>query len=374
MTGNRWDVSFLESMRKVGDPEADAVVSDVIKRHDIHLVNKMMLSIVANDDIVPDDMPKSVRDYLKKTAVLPDWADMELIERGEKFFDLHWPIVVTLLFCASLPSAYAACRGAQVLFLTQRITKHIHRRIFETAQFIMDVMAPRGLEPDGTGIRAAQKVRLLHTTIRSHIEYMPEWKEKWNPEWGVPINQEDLAGTLMTFSVQVLRGMKRFQIPVTQEQEEAYMHAWKVVGHIMGVQHDLMPENYQDALDLALTIFDSQMEASTAGVELTKALMDFMQRLGPARLLPGLAATMIRHSVDKDVADMLDVPKSNWTAILLSAELFIFRTLERLGLIDSGHSRLLQRFSFDIVQELVKIDRGGNRGLFRIPPELRSPI
>ena len=71
MTGNRWDVSFLESMRKVGDPEADAVVSDVIKRHDIHLVNKMMLSIVANDDIVPDDMPKSVRDYLKKTACCP---------------------------------------------------------------------------------------------------------------------------------------------------------------------------------------------------------------------------------------------------------------------------------------------------------------
>lgn len=374
MTANRWDPAFLKSMRKVGDPEADAVVSDVIKRHDIQCVNDMMRSIVANDDIVPEEMPKSVRKYLKETAALPDWADMELIERGEKFFDLHWPIVVTLLFCASLPSAYAACRGAQVLFLTQRITKHIHRRIFETAQFIVDVMAPRGLEPDGKGIRAAQKVRLLHTTVRHHIEYDPRWKEKWNPEWGVPINQEDLAGTLMTFSVQVLRGMKKFQIPITHEEEEAYLHAWKVVGHIMGVSPDLMPENYPDALDLALTIFDSQMEASTAGVELTKALLDFMQRLGPARLFPGLPATMIRHSVDKDVADMLDVPKSNWTAAVLSAELWFFRTLERFGLSHSGHSRLLQHFSFDIVQEMVKIDRGGNRGLFRIPPELRSPI
>jgi hypothetical protein len=374
MKANRWDPKKLQSMRKKGDPEADTVVSDVIKRHDIHRVNKMMASIVANDDIVPDQMPESVQKYLKETAVLPDWADMELIERGEDFFDLHWPIIVTLLFCASLPSAYAACRGAQVLFLTQRITKHIHRRIFETAQFIIDVMAPGGLGPEGKGIRDAQKVRLLHTTIRHLIEYMPEWKEKWNPEWGVPINQEDLAGTLMTFSVQVLRGMKKFQIPVTDEEEEAYMHAWKVVGHIMGVREDLMPKDYPDALDLALTIFDSQMEESEAGKELTKALLDFMQRLGPGRFFPGLPATMIRHSIDKDVADMLGVPKSNWTAIVLSAELFFFRTLERFGLKESGHSRLLERFSFDIVQELVKIDRGGNRQLFRIPPTLRSPI
>ena len=374
MTSNRWDPAFLQSMRVVGDPEADAVVSDVIERHDIHRVNQMMRSIVANDEIVTEAMPKSVREYLKKTAVLPEWADMALIERGEKFFDLHWPLIVTLLFCASLPSAYAACRGAQVLFLTQRITRHIHRRIFETAQFILDVMAPGGLAPEGKGIRAAQKVRLLHTTIRHHIEYVPEWKEKWNPDWGVPINQEDLAGTLMTFSVQVLRGMKRFQIPVTSEQEEAYMHAWKVVGHIMGVREDLMPESYADALDLAETIFRSQMEESTAGVELTKALLDFMQRLGPARLFPGLPATMIRHSIDPDVATMLKVPKSNWTAAVLSAELWYFRTLERFGLSRSSHSRLLQSFSFDIVQEMVKIDRGGNRDLFRIPPLLRSPI
>lgn len=374
MSYGRWDDAFLESMRQVGDPLADEVMTAVIHKHEIEMVNQIFRSLVDNDDIVADDMPPEVNAYLQETAVLPDWADMALIEQGEEFFNLHWPNIVTLLFCASLPSAYAAWRGAQVLFLTTRLTKRMHRRVFETAQFVLNVMAPGAFSPEGKAIRSAQKVRLMHATIRHLIEHDARWRSKWNMEWGVPINQEDLAGTLLTFSTEVLVGMDRFRIPMDPSEKKSYLHAWKVVGHIMGIRPDLMPTDTQDAFDLAESIFESQRGSSEAGTTLANALMDFMQLQIPSKLFKGLPATIVRHAVDQDVADMLKIPASDWTVLLLNIEESLARWFERFLHRDARSSRLLERYSFDMVQELVKLERGGKRTLFTIPSSLRSPV
>lgn len=374
MPTHNWDGSFLDAMRQMGDPPADALLTELVNRRGIEPVNQLMASLVRNDDLVPEELPAAVRDYLSETARLPEWADAAMIARGEAFFELNWPVIVTLLFCASLPSAYAAWKGAQVLHLTQRMTLHVHRRIFETAQFVLDVMAAGGLGPAGRGIRSAQKVRLIHTSIRHIIEYDPKWRDQWNKEWGVPINQEDLAGTLMTFSLQILVGMKRFRMPMDAEDEVAYLHAWKVVGHIMGVRAEMLPADLEDAHALATTIFNRQEGRSDAGLELTKALLDFMDHQSPTRLLRGFPATIIRASIDPAVADLLNVPAADWTKRLLWLEEVLLRTLARLELTDHSHSRLVEWFSQQVVQKLVKIERGGNRTSFRIPPNLRAAL
>jgi hypothetical protein len=193
-------------------------------------------------------------------------------------------------------------------------------------------------------------------------------------EWGVPINQEDLAGTLMTFSTEVLVGMARFRIPIRRSEEQAFLHAWKVVGHIMGIRPDLLPTDPQDAYDLAETIFKRQRGPSEAGTVLTKALLDFMQSQAPGKLFDGMPATIIRHAVDNGVADMLAVPKSDWTVVLLNIEEALARLFERFLQRDVRSSHLLERYSFAIVQEIVKLERGGKRTLFTIPSSLRSPV
>lgn len=370
----RWNDAILEPMRQIGDPLADEVITQVLHKHEIEKVNQMFRSLVENDDIVPGEMPPEVNAYLQETAVLPDWADNTLMEQGEDFFSLHWPTIVTLLFCASLPSAYAAWRGAQVLFLTTRLTERIHRRIFETAQFVLNVMAPGAFSPQGQGIRTVQKVRLMHAAIRHLIEYEPRWRSQWDMAWGVPINQEDLAGTLMTFSTEILVGMHRFRIPVSDAEEQAYLHAWKVVGHLMGVHPDLLPHNPHDAYDLAETIFQRQRGPSEASTTLTKALLDFMQIQVPGKLFDGMPATIIRHAIDPQVADMLEVPPADWTVILLNMEEALARLFERFLGRDARSSRLLERFSFNMVQEIVKVERGGKRTLFTIPSTLRAQV
>ena len=374
MTSPQWDVQFLQSMRRIGDPVADPVIASVVDQHQIDKVNVILRSLIENDDIVTEHMPLAVHEYLKDTAHLPDWADPETLRRAEIFFELNWPIVCTLLLSTSLPTSYSCWRGAQVLQLTQRLTKNVHRRIFETAQFLLDVMAPGGLSPEGRGIRAAQKVRLLHACIRHYIENVPKWRDQWQDDWGTPINQEDMAGTLMMFSVQILVGMRRFRIPVSAEDEEAFLHAWKVIGHVMGVDPRLLPIDVADAYDLTRTIVDRQLGRSEAGVELTRDLIEFMQSYLPSRLLSNFPATIIRESVEPSVAEVLEVPSANWTLLLLRIEQALMRIVDRLASDRPGVSRLMARYSQRLVESLVGLERGGNRQSFRIPPNLRARV
>ena len=374
MLALKWSDAYLDEMRLHGDPLADELIANVMAHHSLEQLNDVMQSLVENDEFVPLELPQEIIDWIEVTAQLPAWADEAKLVEGQAFFNTHWPNIVTLLFCTSLPSAYACKKGAQVLWQTQRLNARVHRRIFETAQFILDVMAPEGFGDDGRGIRATQKIRLIHAAIRYYILNMPHAQHCWDPAWGIPINQEDLAGTLMTFSIQILQGMRRLGIPVTAEQAEAYLHAWKVVGHIIGVNPDLIPDDVTDGFDLAYTIFDRQRAGSEAGEELTKALLDFMQLQIPGKLLDGLPATIMRYCLDDDVADMLGIPASDWTILLLRLEERFWRIVSRLNLSYERRATLVTRYSHRILQSIVTIERGGNRPVFRIPSSLSSPL
>src|SRR6187549_451702 len=127
-----------------------------------------------------------------------------------------------LLCCYSLPSSYAARKGVQVLHRTAYLAKRPNRRLFETAQFIVDVLSPGGLGPLGHGQRTAQKVRLMHAAIRHLILHDPN--TRWPADdLGVPINQEDLLGTLMTFTWLILDGLSRLGVRLTPQEQQAYL-------------------------------------------------------------------------------------------------------------------------------------------------------
>ena len=53
MTDERWSDEFLNTMRQVTDPVADNVIGDVVDRHDMQILNRILRSLVENDEIVP---------------------------------------------------------------------------------------------------------------------------------------------------------------------------------------------------------------------------------------------------------------------------------------------------------------------------------
>ena len=368
---NKWTNQFLDSMREMTDPLADEVVTTVVQSGGLEAFNQMMKQLVNNHDEIPTSLPPVVHEFFEQTKALPDWADQEKIVRGEQVFDLYGPEMVTMLFFVALPTAYAAKRGSHVLRITSELTKHVHRRIFRTAQFILDVMQAGGLGPNGRGIQSAQKLRLLHASIRYYIANKPEWKSKWDPAWGLPINQEDLAGTMMDFSVGVLRGLQRGRIRLSPEETEAYIHCWKVIGHILGICPDLMPENVEDAFDLADTIIPRQLGESDSGKLLMKDLIRFLQRFLP-RPFYGFPATATRYLVGDKIADMIEVSPFDWTLALIKLQFLLFDIAERLKQRFPGLQTYIRFVTWNLFDRVVIFEEGNQGTSLQIPDYLRK--
>jgi hypothetical protein len=370
MPSKKWTDDVLEPMRHQVDPIADAVVADVIEHGGVEAFGEMMRHLVNNRDITPDKLPKRAREYFEQTASLPAWADPEKMKHGERLFDLYGPEMIMMLFFVSLPYAYATKKGSHVLAISAELTKRVHRRIFRTAQFIMDVMQPGGLGPNGRGIRSAQKVRLIHASIRYYITHKPDWRSQWQEGWGLPINQEDMAGTMLDFSTAVLRGLERARIKLTPEERECYLHCWKVVGHLIGVSEKLMPTDVNDAFDLAETIIGRNIGESDSGQALTKDLVRFVQGFLP-RFMRGFPATAIRFLSGEQVANTVKCDRSDWTKILLRLQLALFGWFENFKRHHPRWQRLIRFLTWSVIDKVVLYEEGGEF-YFNLPDRMRE--
>ena len=364
----RWNDETLDLMRQVTDPVADDVVKALFAGGEVDAVDALMNHLVRNDQLIAEQLPEIIQHYLKATAALPDWADTTKIAIAEKLFGRCGPSICLSLMCASLPSAYAAAKGVQVLQMTARLKTDPTRRIGETAQMIIDVLAPGGLAPNGLGIRAAQKVRLMHAAVRNLISR----SSRWNSDWGQPINQEDLAGTLMTFSWIVLESLRKLKIGFETQEAEAYVHAWNVVGHLMGIRLDLLPDDVAQAGELTQIIARREQHPSEAGREMTCALVEMLEHQSPGTVFKGMPDTMIRHLVGDDVANMIGVKQEDWTRCLIGPMGDLFGILESDKDRSVVLSKVAARFSIEFVESLAWLYRGGNRSTFRIPDSLRD--
>ena len=58
----------------------------------------------------------------------------------------------------------------------------------------------------------------------------------------VPINQEDMAVTLLAFSYNVLVGVEAIRgAELPSGEQEAFLHLWRYMGHLMGVAEEHNP-------------------------------------------------------------------------------------------------------------------------------------
>ena len=367
MTTRHWTNEFMDSMRQQCDPAADEAVAALFDRGLVGSTNELMKQLVARESVSVEQLPEPLREYFQNSGRLPSWADRELIQEGQAVFSRCGPLSVVALVCASLPTCYAGAHGVQVLHLTARLQTDTQRRIVETAQMVVDVMGPGGLEPGGWGVRDAQKVRLMHAAVRHLIHK----SGRWNPEWGQPINQEDMAGTLLTFSVVTIRSLEKMGYVLSAREAQAYYHAWRAVGFIMGVDDRLMPELYEDGERLADTIFARVFRASPEGQAMTGALIQLIEHIIPGTLFDGLSSTLIRHLMG-DAADLIAVPPADWTRALVKPIKVLGWIMDESDEHNVLASRLSELMGRKLLEGIVWVERGGERPPFRIPDSLRE--
>ena len=120
--------------------------------------------------------------------------------------------------------------------------KDVNRRLIETTQFVIEVLTairpsgtpPGGVPPHEQAVASARRVRMLHASVRALILTNPD--SRWDTqEMGTPINQEDMAGTFLTFSWVVIDGMRKLGLKVSPEKERVFYDIWKQMAPSLGL-------------------------------------------------------------------------------------------------------------------------------------------
>jgi hypothetical protein len=355
------------------DPLADRTIAAILQGREgsslyetIGLVNRLIAQWQTNGGIaawepqagVPADIADALRAYLREGAQLPAWADAGQIGRAEELFMDMSMLSCTLLFCASLPECYVIPDLSAVLHISGQLEDHCDYRVRSTAAMIFPVMMKGGLtSPEGGGVAQALKVRLIHATIRhlilrgepdtvlragrdAIVPALPAggptmhhalFAHGWDiGRSGLPCNQEELAYTLLTFHYVFLRGLRTLGLPLPAQDEEAYLHAWNVLGHVIGIEREYM----------------------TATMAESEKLFARLQANGRAHPWLPDARPALGRALMQVMADEIPLPFVKSFPVLLTRRLCGKRTARDLGL--DGRVPVVSRVLFALCMGLVR--------------------
>ena len=359
-----YDDRLLDRLRAVGDPSVDAVVEEVAARGEVRAVSGALRQLIDNDQPVPADLPPSMARWLEETGELPAGVDLDRLERGCRLVVEHGPQVCLALSTASLVYCYAGYPGVKVLAFSHRMDQDAYRRVGETAQFLLAVTAPGSLGEGGRGIRKIQKVRLLHAAIRHLVANSPRWDGAAD---GLPINQEDLAGTLLTFSWLVVESLEKLGVRVAPGEAEDFYYRWCVVGEMLGIDPALIPPDLDAAAELSAAIKRRNHRRSDEGVLMTRALFEMHANSLPAGF-EGAAPAITRHLVGDEICEYVGLPRSRWDRLLgAQAHLRAARLLDRAQSARGPLGSLTQLVSAGMLNQRAVKMAGRRSASFAIP-------
>jgi hypothetical protein len=241
---------LLDALRAVGDPSIETV--EQVR----HTLNRDWLQGHVRSHGVAAPIEKDGRaeraEWLELLSVVGNLSAEEMTKSlisiepdklvvGQKLFARYGTEISGALLLAALPQTYAAEEGARVLAETERLQSDLRRRIRGTAQFLVLLMPPpagptaaaelwnteRPLDDDASTLppwAACAALRVYHESVRRDIEVDHH-----------PLNQADLIGTLLTFTIAVFEVLERLDIRWSEDEQLAYLHTWDVVGAHLGI-------------------------------------------------------------------------------------------------------------------------------------------
>lgn len=292
------ETSYLDSRRQITDSPANELVRSYFNEGKGYVIYQTLgLELQQIYEIEDKGL---LAFYLSKKET-PHWYDAKSVELGQAFFYKQALPIMTLLGALSLPYCYAATPGNKALYFSEKMRKATHKRLLDTADFIIGVCSPNSLKREGHGHVFINKIRLIHAVARYHISE----KETWLTEWGAPINQEDMAGTNLAFSYLILKGMKEGGYDVSQKETDAFLHLWKYIGYQLHIDENLLANNYIEAAALEKAIRIRHFKPSEEGKILTSEIISYYKKIVPNKAAANLMESQIRYLLGPFVADCL---------------------------------------------------------------------
>ncbi len=288
--------NILGSFQKNSDPASFEGLKNVKLREGV--------SIQSDVETFLGPYRKVLEIYFGDTFIKFTPEEKECLRQASIFFNTHMTECTLALAVRSLLKQYAAFKSTNVLAYTQLLPKYPYRRIIATMQFVMDVMEQNAFEPEGYGIRAIQRLRLVHALIRIRIDVDKLRKtpgREWNEDWGRPINQQDMIFAVHTFSIEVLHGLLASGEKISEEEIQNYYYAWHIIGKALGVRDEINPTDYKIGVQVQERIYSKEfIRDNPNGPLLAEPLIKFMAEVLPLAKRKGVYGVVKLFNDKKD--------------------------------------------------------------------------
>lgn len=351
-----------------GDPLADALVAEAAAhKRGLHALLGQALEHGVH---TIDDPPQSLLDLFAAVERVPYWVDFDRMNLGARTYQRLGPAAMIILSAWSLMNGYRCGPAVKPLVATGALEKMAPRRLAETSRFVTEVCQVDGLRRTGKGFALSVRVRIMHALVRRGLSRSPRWNTR---AWGAPINQSDMAGTVVEFSLLVLAGARKLGFHFSKEEAEAVVHLWRYCGYVNGVDERLLRHfaSEADGVRFAKMVDSVQPGADADSVALAAAL----------RAVPGQMATtpfekrmsrfitkyhdgLTRAFNGDEIADALKIPNRRWK-LSLHPTRAVVRSMELARRVVPGATRLAAQWGNRAVRADV------NRMLAGAEPEFR---
>jgi hypothetical protein len=352
-------------LQLVGDPLADAVVAEAGR--DLH---RLVDRALAEGAYRIDDAPPSLLRLFAQVEQVPRWVDWAQLDLGARTYQRLGPAAMMILSAWSLMNGYRCGPAVKPLAFTGALEKRAPRRLAETSRFVTEVCQVGGMRRDGKGFELSVRVRTMHALVRRMLAASPRWDRA---AWGVPINQSDMAGTVIEFSLLVLRGARKMGFHFTRDEADAVVALWRYCGWVSGVDERLLRhfETEASGIRFAEMVDSVQPGPDDDSVALAQALRRVPEQLAtnPRERQLSKVVTKLHDGLTwafngPIIAGELGIPNRRWRLAIYPTRAIV-APLELARRVVPGANRMAIRLGNRIVRGDVDRMLGGAEPEFR---------
>ncbi|EKF72807.1 hypothetical protein A11A3_16877 [Alcanivorax hongdengensis A-11-3] len=347
---DRYSHANLEKWRQVQDPLADRCAEQIAFTRPSGLLEEVERRAAQEGG--------DFQAFLDHCYSVPSWVDFQEMELGRRMYRRNGALQGLVLMCSSLVEGYAHNKPSQVLVATGRLQKDVSRRIYETGQMLHNIVGPDGIRPGSLGHRTLMEVRLLHAAVRQFLKNNPRWD---SARYDLPINQEDMAGTVLEFDFMVVRGLRRLGVAISRREHDSMHYFWRYAGYVLGVNEALLTSTLEEQEVLAMQL-TSHLYAPTEDSEsLAKALLRDMANKPPFHLSYDVLLAFSRYLIGDQVADDLNIHSSVSSATAVRMVKGAIRTASvGMRMLPDPAKRVLEDVNHRLGRRTLKVGLGDN--------------
>lgn len=321
----------------------------------------------------PTRTPVAVRRFRDALLETPFWVDEPRASRGGAVLVRTGIFGGLVLAFRSLILGYCSPAGNKPLVFSGRLRASAARRVSETGRFVQSLSTAGGLLPGAPGFVATARVRLMHAQVRRLLQTSPRWDAS---AWGAPINQLDMAGTVLLFSLVVVDGLRRFGFKFSAEEVSDVLHLWRTAGWLLGVREDLLSSSEAESRALWDLIRLTQGPPDADSAELAQALVESplteardAKERARAEGVVALGYGLSRFLLDDGYADALGLPRNGWRFVVPALRGLVSTAGRVLGRLP-GSERLRLEAGVLYWQHVVAVGLGDTEASFALPDVL----